>query len=225
MAELAAADAEAAAAAVVADAEAAEAAKVAAAIAEVARLERNKFDTASGPCCNTGCPKEAIRRCTGCRRVGYCDERCQRASWAGHKVQCRAWAAEPGAAGVVVLFGAPGTVEAVALEAGDLGDGSGDLGGFGSLGIGHDSGRGGLGVGRRELRHPPIAVIFVPTPRGGRARQAAVGGGVAGAAAVLGRVGTAGRLAGRADGRDEALGGLGGRHCARELRKSEYASR
>ena len=38
-----------------------------------------------------------------------CDERCQRASLAGIKVQCRAWAAEPGAVGVVVLFGAPGT--------------------------------------------------------------------------------------------------------------------
>ena len=61
-------------------------------------------DTATA-CAAVGCGARPIARCTRCRRLGYCGHACQVAHWPAHKAQCRAWAAEAGAASVLAVPG------------------------------------------------------------------------------------------------------------------------
>ena len=74
------------------------------AAAAAAAAARDAHDTAM-VCAAADCDKRSIARCTRCRRAGYCGTRCQHAHWPAHKAQCRAWAAEAGAAGVMVVHG------------------------------------------------------------------------------------------------------------------------
>lgn len=52
-------------------------------------LQREKSRDICENCCKTPTPNVKIKRCTSCKRVGYCSRECQGADWQKHKSICR----------------------------------------------------------------------------------------------------------------------------------------
>ncbi|KAF9041558.1 hypothetical protein BJ165DRAFT_1530272 [Panaeolus papilionaceus] len=61
-------------------------------------LSNDNLNTYCSKCCSPADASVPLMRCTGCRVVQYCDERCQSADWTMHKAECaalQAWMSSP----------------------------------------------------------------------------------------------------------------------------------
>ena len=57
-----------------------------------AEVKSLAFPGAKNLCCNRGCSnggRSRMRKCSGCELATYCDEKCMRKAWKGHKEACR----------------------------------------------------------------------------------------------------------------------------------------